>query len=171
MMAGADYLIVAVLAVSVIVGFARGFIREAIALAAWVIGVWLAWRFPEFVYPYLGGLVAETPARDWAARTIIVVAALLLGAMVGAIVSWTVRAAVVLATIDRIVGVIFGAVRGVVIVAVLVVIGQALHLDSQSWWTRSRLLPYAGVVASSLSGVARETGVGLPVADAGQRRD
>ncbi len=171
MMAGADYLIVAVLAVSVVVGFARGFIREAIALAAWIIGVWLAWKFPQLVYPWLGGAVAETPARDWAARTIIVVVALLLGAMVGAIVSWTVRAAVVLATVDRIVGVIFGAVRGVLIVAVLVLVGQALHLDSERWWRRSTLLPYAGLVAASLAGLGQETGIGPPVADARQRRD
>lgn len=170
-MAGADYLIVAVLAVSVVVGFARGFIREAIALAAWIIGVWLAWKFPQLVYPWLGGAVAESPAREWAARAIIVVAALLLGAMVGALVSWTVRAAVVLATIDRVVGVIFGAVRGVLIVAVLVVVGQALQLEGEGWWKRSTLLPYAGLVATSLAGLGQETGVGSPVADARRGRD
>ena len=158
-MAGADYPIVAILIVSVLVGFARGFIREAIALAAWVIGVWVAWKFPQLLFPYLGGALAEYPAKLWAARTLIVVTALLLGALVGAVVSWTVRSAVVLATVDRIVGVLFGVVRGVLIVGVLVVVGQALRLDGEGWWKRSKLLPYAGLVAGSLEGLGRKAGI------------
>jgi membrane protein required for colicin V production len=168
-MAGADYLIVAVLIVSVLVGFARGFIREAIALAAWVVGVWVAWRFPQLLYPFLGGALAESPAREWAARTIIVVTVLLLGAFVGTVVSWTVRSAVVLASIDRFVGVIFGAVRGVLIVGVLVLAGQALRLDGESWWRRSKLLPYAGLVADSLEHLGHRAGTEARAA--GRRRD
>ncbi len=87
------------------------------------------------------------------------VTALLLGALVGAVVSWTVRSAVVLATVDRIVGVLFGVVRGVLIVGVLVVVGQALRLDGEGWWKRSKLLPYAGLVAGSLEGLGRKAGI------------
>jgi uncharacterized membrane protein required for colicin V production len=45
-MDGADHLFAIILLVSGTVGFFRGFIREAIALAAWLIGLWLAWHSP-----------------------------------------------------------------------------------------------------------------------------
>lgn len=154
-MSGADYLLVAVLLVSVVAGAIRGFIREAIALGAWVLGVWLAWKFPQWAYPWLGGALSDPPVRDWAARVVIVTATLLAGALIGAVVSWTVRAAVVLGPIDRVLGVVFGAVRGVVIVAVFVLVGQALRLDGEPWWKRSKLLPYASVAAHAVDSMGR----------------
>jgi membrane protein required for colicin V production len=154
-MAGADYLILAVLLVSIVAGGVRGFVREAIALAAWILGIWLAWKFPQWAYPWLGGALAEQPFRDWAARVAILTATLLVGALIGAIVSWTVRAAVVLGPIDRMLGVVFGAFRGVLIVAVFVLVGQAVRLDGEKWWERSKLLPYAGAVARAVDSLGR----------------
>jgi membrane protein required for colicin V production len=142
-MAGADYLILAVLIVSVVAGAVRGFVREAIALAAWILGIWLAWKFPHWAYPWLGGALADPPARDWAARVIIVAA------------PTSSVAAVVLGPIDRILGVLFGAVRGVLIVAVFVLAGEALKLDGEPWWRRSTLLPYAGVTARAVDRLGR----------------
>lgn len=154
-MSGADYLLLAVLVISVVAGTIRGFIREAIALGAWILGVWLAWKFPQWAYPWLGGALAEPPAREWAARVVIVAVTLLAGTLLGAIVSWTVRAATVLGPLDRALGLVFGAVRGVVIVAVFVLVGQALRLDGESWWRSSKLLPYASVAAHAVDSIGR----------------
>jgi membrane protein required for colicin V production len=44
-MNGADLLILSVLAISVLLGLVRGFVREAIGLLAWLGGLWLAWRY------------------------------------------------------------------------------------------------------------------------------
>jgi membrane protein required for colicin V production len=154
-MSGADYLLLTVLLVSTVAGAMRGFIRETIALAAWVLGVWLAWEFPQWVYPWLGGALADPPVREWAARIAIVAVTLLVGALLGAIVSRTVRSATVLGPMDRALGLLFGAARGAVVVAVLVLAGQALRLDREPWWRGSKLMPYASVAASAVDSIGR----------------
>ena len=44
-MDGADHIFAIILLVSGAVGYFRGFIRESIALVAWLLGLWLAWHF------------------------------------------------------------------------------------------------------------------------------
>ncbi len=36
----------------------RGFLREAVALGAWVIALFLAWHFSDLIAPHLGGLMS-----------------------------------------------------------------------------------------------------------------
>ena len=61
------------------VGFSRGFIRESVALVAWLLGLWLAWHYAYLVNPWLGGALAEPGVREWTGRAIILVLVLLLG--------------------------------------------------------------------------------------------
>jgi membrane protein required for colicin V production len=60
-MNGADYLILGVLAVSLLLGMYRGFVRESIGLLAWLGGLWLAWRYASLVEPFLGGALSPGP--------------------------------------------------------------------------------------------------------------
>ena len=78
-MNSADYLIIAAILISAAIGAARGFLREAISLGAWVVALFVAWHFSDLVEPHLGGLLAGSAVRPWAARVIIVVLLLLLG--------------------------------------------------------------------------------------------
>ena len=80
-MNGADYIILGVLLVSMLLGMYRGFVRESIGLLAWLGGLWLAWRYAPLVEPLLGGAVGEPPVRTWTARALIVAATVLLGYM------------------------------------------------------------------------------------------
>ena len=75
-----DYLVIAAIVISALVGVMRGFLREAIALVTWIIALFLAWHFSTLVAPHLGGLLADAEVRAWAARVIIVLLVLLLGA-------------------------------------------------------------------------------------------
>src|SRR2546429_5329610 len=90
----ADYLVIAAVVASAIVGAVRGFLREAVALAAWVIALFLAWHFADLIAPHLGGLMSDSGVRPWAARVIIVLLVLLLGAGVGAALRHFVRPAI-----------------------------------------------------------------------------
>src|SRR5256885_12273901 len=74
----ADYLVIAAIVASAIVGAVRGFLREAVALAAWVFALFLAWHFADLIAPHLGGLMSDSGVRPWAARVIIVLLVLLL---------------------------------------------------------------------------------------------
>ena len=149
-MQGADYVIVAVVGISVVLGAFRGFVREAVSLLAWLVGIWLAWRHSEFLYPYLGGLI-ETPTQQaWAARAIVLLLVLLAGALVGTILAWITHTAAGL-------GVLFGLTRAAVVIGLAVILGQTLKLDDETWWQRAQLMPYAEYVADWLKGYAGES--------------
>jgi len=159
-MNGADYLILGVLLVSMLLGVFRGFVREAIGVLAWVGGLWLAWRYAPSIEPYMGGVLEEPPASTWAARIIILTAVLLVGWLLSGILSYFLRHSGLSIMVDRLLGLFFGFVRGGVVVAVLVLLGQFLELDRVEWWGESRLLPYASEVASWLQTFA-ETGMDI----------
>lgn len=146
-----DYAIIAILAVSAVVGIVRGFLREAIALATWIAALIVAWRYSAVLEPYLGGLLSEPTVRLWTSRAILLVAVLLVGAGIGALAVHLVRTSLFSGT-DKFLGFLFGLLRGLVIFAVLVIFCQTLRLDGERWWRRSTLLPYgediAGVVRS-----------------------
>lgn len=145
----ADYLVIATVVLSAIVGAVRGFLREAIALAAWIVALFVAWHFSDLIEPHLGGLLAGSYVRPWAARVIIVALILLFGAGLGALMGHYVRLSI-FGGIDRFLGLLFGAARGVVLLAVFVILGQLLKLDGEAWWRHSMLLPYGESVANGL---------------------
>jgi membrane protein required for colicin V production len=145
----ADYVVIAAVVLSAIVGALRGFLREAIALAAWLVALFVAWHFSDVIEPHLGGLLAPSYVRPWAARVIIVALILLVGAGLGAIIGHYVRLSI-FSGIDRFLGFLFGAVRGLVLIGVFVILGQLLKLDGEMWWRHSMLLPYGHSVANGL---------------------
>ena len=145
----ADYVVIAAVALSAIVGTLRGFLREAIALAAWLVALFVAWHFSDMIEPHLGGLLAAGNVRPWAARVIIVALILLLGAGIGAIMGHYVRLSI-FSGLDRFLGFLFGAARGLVLIGVFVILGQLLRLDGEVWWRHSMLLPYGHSVANGL---------------------
>ena len=156
-MLGADYLIVAVVGVSVIVGAVRGFVREAVALLSWLVAIWVAWRFSGFLHPYLGGLLVTPEQKAWVARGIVLLAVLLLGALIGALLSWVTHTAAGLGAVDRLFGFVFGLTRGAVLVGFAAMLGLSLRLEHQSWWQESKLAPYAVQIASWLEGFVGES--------------
>lgn len=155
-MQSADLLIVAIVAISVAVGIVRGFIREIVALATWLVAIWIAWHFSGFLHPYLGGVLETPEQKAWVARGIVLVLVLLAGALVGAILSWVTTTAAGLSMIDRVLGILFGLTRGLVIVGFLALLGGTLKLDRESWWRHSTLMPYAETIGGWLGHYAGE---------------
>ena len=148
-MNAADYVVIAGIALSAMWGALRGFLREAIALATWLVALFVAWHFSHFLEPHLGGLLAGPAVRPWAARIIIVALILLIGMIIGTIVGHFVRRSMFDGT-DRFLGFLFGAARGAVLLGVFVILGQLLNLDSQVWWRHSLLIPYGHSIANGL---------------------
>ncbi len=156
-MTAVDYLIIALVLLSAIVGLARGLLREAIALVTWIIALLVAWHYAPLLEPYLGGLLGSPQVRTWAARTVLLILVLLVGAGIGAITDHLVRLSIFSGT-DRFLGFVFGVLRGVVILGVLILFGEMLRLDGERWWHQSVLIPYgehvAGVVRLLVGSVA-----------------
>jgi membrane protein required for colicin V production len=141
-----DWFIIAVIALSSLLGLIRGLLRESIALVAWLLGLWLAWTFSYVVEPHLGGMLAEPQVRVWVARLIILFAVLLLGSLVGVILAYFVRHSP-FGTLDRGFGVLFGLLRGMVMIGLGVIAGQLFALDAEGWWQASGLMPAAESLA------------------------
>jgi membrane protein required for colicin V production len=144
-----DYVVIAAIVLSAVVGAARGFLREAIAVAAWVIGLLIAWHFSDLLAPHLGGLMSDSTVRPWAARIIIVVLVLLFGAALGAVLGHFVRLSI-FSGMDRLLGFFFGLLRGFVLLGVFVILGQLLRLEGEHWWRGSLLMPYGESMANGL---------------------
>ncbi len=147
-----DYLVIAAVIISAVVGSIRGFLREAIALVTWVVALFVAWHFSDAIAPHLGGLLAGSPVATWAARVIIVALLLLLGAGIGVTLAHFVRLSI-FSGMDRFLGFVFGLFRGIVMLGVFVILAQVLRLDGERWWRQSVLMPYGEAVANGLRAV------------------
>jgi len=156
-MNGADYLILGVLAFSMLLGLFRGFVREAIALLAWLGGLWFAWRYAPLLEPLFRGAL-EPPASTWAARAVIVISVLIVGWLLAAILSYFLRHSALSVMVDRLLGLFFGVVRGAVVIAAVVLLAQFAQLEQTKWWKGSTLLPYAAECAGWIQTFA-ETGM------------
>lgn len=157
-MNGADYLMIVVLLFSVLLGMMRGFVTEAVAVLAWLGGLWLAWRYAPLIEPLLGGMLSQPPVSTWAARTLIVVAVVILGWIASGLMAYLVRYSGLSLTVDRLLGGLFGVLRGVVVISACVLLAQFARLDQAKWWSKSRLLPYAMESANWIQAFA-ETGM------------
>jgi membrane protein required for colicin V production len=150
-----DYLVIAAFVISAVVGAMRGFLREAVALVTWLVALFIAWHFADLIEPHLGGLLSASYVKPWAARIIIVLLILLLGAGIGALLDHFVRLSI-FSGMDRFLGFVFGLLRGLVLLGVFVILGQLLRLDGEKWWTRSMLVPYGESVANGLRALVGE---------------
>jgi membrane protein required for colicin V production len=154
-----DYLIIAAILISAIVGTMRGLLREAVALGAWIVGLFVAWHFSDLVEPHLGGLLGDSDVRPWAARIIILVLVLLVGAAIGALLAHFVRLSI-FSGMDRLLGFAFGMARGFLLLGVFVILGQLLRLSGENWWRHSLLIPYGESVANGLRSLVGEAHIG-----------
>ena len=154
-MNGTDYAIIVLLAISCIAGLLRGLLREVISLLTWVAAVWLAWQFSSVLEPHLGGALREAAVRPWAARAVIFIGVLLVGAAVGAAVNHFVRLSL-FSGLDRLQGFVFGLLRGIVVLGVLAMLCHAVRLDDETWYRGSTLTPYADQAGNVLRALVGE---------------
>jgi membrane protein required for colicin V production len=156
-MTGADVLILLILLASTILGLLRGFVREAVSLVFWLIAIWAAWKFGPLVEPHLGGMLAESKVAPWIGRVVVLLIVLGVGLVVGMLLSYF-TSSVGLGPLDRIIGLIFGLVRGTVLVGLMIIGAELLHLNHETWWNRSKLIPYGETVGDWLRAMVGERG-------------
>ncbi len=140
MLTGIDWLLLAVLGLSALLGLMRGFVVEVLALVVWVAAFWLAFVYGESVALVFGDAVASPSARLFLAYAALFVLAL----VVGGIVTWLLGRLMKssgLGGIDRLLGMVFGLVRGAALGCVLVLVLGFTAMPQDVWWQQSLLLP------------------------------
>ncbi|WEN13472.1 CvpA family protein [Rhodanobacter sp. AS-Z3] len=144
-----DYIILGVLALSVLVGLWRGLISEVMALVIWIAAFWVAWTFGPAIAPHFERAIELPSARIIVAYALCFVVVLILGALLRFVVSKLVESTGLSGT-DRLLGMVFGFVRGVLLVTLLVFLVGFTAFTRDPWWQQSVLLPQFQHVAAWL---------------------
>jgi membrane protein required for colicin V production len=153
-----DYVILGVFFLSMFMGFARGFLKEAISLATWVAAAFVASQFATPLAAKFAGAsnaaaqsafgnsaIGATAVQSLSVLSIVIsfvvlfMGTLLLGSLIGYMVT-SVATGTGLGFINRIMGAAFGGIRGFLIVVVLIFIAQLTPLAGQAFWGQSQLV-------------------------------
>ena len=140
-----DYIIIGIIAFSIIVSLLRGFVREVLSLASWVVAFIVASQF----YPSLAAYLTQIDSlyiRNGTAIGILFVLTLIVGAIVNFVIAQLVDKTGLTGT-DRVLGAAFGLLRGVLIVAaVLFFLDTFTNFEQTEWWKESKLIPHFGFI-------------------------
>lgn len=136
-----DITILVIIALSAGISLLRGFVKESISLATWILAFWIAISFSDRLERVLNGWITSPAARLAVAFAILFILTLIAGALVNYLVSQLVRKTGLSGT-DRMLGVIFGIARGIVLVAVLTLMAGIPQLSKETWWKESTLIVY-----------------------------
>jgi len=136
-----DIVILALIVLSAILSLFRGFVKEALALATWLVALWVAMSFYEPFATWLSQWITLASAQKITAFAILFVCVLLLGAVVNYLASKLVSRTGLTGT-DKMLGIVFGIARGGVIVAILVLLAGLTPFPQDAWWQDSQFLDY-----------------------------
>ena len=131
-----DYIVIAVVAASVLLGIWRGVVGEIIALVAWVLAFFAARWWGNEVADSLLQAISDPALRLVAAWVLIFIVVLMLMALLRLAIRGLLKA-LGLSPTDRLLGMIFGVARGLVIVLALVVVGSMTMAAQQKWWVEA----------------------------------
>jgi len=137
-MTGFDYVVIGIVAVSLLFGLWRGVIGEVISLVAWGVGIFAAIEFGASVGHAVFAGLSDPALRTLAGCVVIFVGVLVSMALLNMVVRSMVKA-LGLSVSDRILGMIFGLARGVLVCMVLVGLGGMTSAPTQSWWKNAML--------------------------------
>lgn len=143
----ADYIILGIIAISLLVGAIRGFIKEAFSLAVWVAAFLVAFQYSGAVALQLESHIELPSARTSLAFAGLFIAVLLVGGLLTFLIGKMVEKTGLSGT-DRLLGGVFGGVRGLIMVLALILVAGLTPVPKDPWWQQSRsiqsLMPLAG---------------------------
>ncbi len=128
-----DWLLLAVLLLSLLIGVVRGFVFECLSLAGWVVAWFAAQWFAPVAATYLPVGTPGTALNMGAAFALCFVAALVVWSLLARLIRLLIQATP-LSLIDRLLGAAFGLLRGgVLLLALATVVMLTPASQSQGW--------------------------------------
>ena len=148
-----DYAILAVIAISVLVGALRGFIKEVFSLLVWSAAFLIAYYFAGDVADLMEDAVTLPSARTAMGFVGLFVAVLLVGGLMNYLLGRLVESTGLTGT-DRLLGGVFGAARGLVLIIAVLLVTGFTPIPADPWWKQSltiqRMMPLVGWAAGHL---------------------
>lgn len=148
-MATLDWVVLAVLLVSVLLGVLRGLVYEVLSVLSWLAAFLVAqWLAPDVATMLPMGDTPE-PIRYAGGFLVVFIAVVFAGGLLAWLTKKLIEA-VGLRPIDRTLGAAFGLARGIVLVLAMAVVIHVTPLKNGVWWTESRT---ADVATAALRGL------------------
>ena len=144
-----DFVVIGIIGLSTVFAFARGFVRVVVSLLAWVVALVAAFQYADVLAAWMPALGNAPRARYIVAFVLLVAIVVLIGALLGWLLSRLVRA-VGLGFVDRALGAVLGVARGLLIVVIGVLIAGLTTLPQQDWWRGAMFAPALVDAALSL---------------------
>ena len=146
-MSWVDLIIVVIIIISALISLVRGFVKESLSLASWILAGFIALRYftplADLLEPYI-----ESPTiRTATGFAILFVSSLIVGAIINYMASQAVTKTGLTGT-DKSLGVVFGVARGLLIVTLLVLLAGLTPMPSEPWWNDSAMIEFFSDMAN-----------------------
>lgn len=139
-----DAVILVILLISAIFGFARGFVKEVLSISGWVGATFLALYLFPILKPYARMYIENLLIADILTGVGIFIGSLVILSFLTHFISEKVKASA-LGALDRSLGIFFGIARAVIVVGIawLVLVQFIPPQDRPGWITAAKMLPIA----------------------------
>jgi membrane protein required for colicin V production len=128
-----DWILLAVLGLSFLLGIWRGIVQEVLSLVGWVAAFYVSQMYAPMAAAWLP-MEGSSQMLRYAAGFVVVFVAVLVGTVLVSALIKKLISAVGLGPLDRLLGSLFGLMRGVVILlAVTVFVGMTPMRDTEAW--------------------------------------
>lgn len=137
-----DYIIITIIAISTVISLLRGFVRESLALAGWILAVWVSILYMHQMAILLDPYLSLPPSiLSLVSFSLLFVLTLIISALVSNLITTLVDKTGLSGT-DRAIGMLFGIARGIIIVGILVLLAGFTMVPQDPWWKESLLIPH-----------------------------
>ena len=135
-----DWIFLAVLAFSMLVGAWRGLVYEVLSVLGWAVSFYAAQYFAPTVASWLPLQSSSETVRYAAAFVLVFVAAVFASGLLAFLLKKLVES-IGLRPVDRTMGAAFGLVRGVILLLAAAVVINMTALEKSVWWQESNGAP------------------------------
>ena len=147
-----DLIVVGVIAASALLAFFRGFVREVLAIGAWVGAIAVAYYFNIPTRGFFRGLISASWVADIVGPIVLFITALIVFSLITGFLTSHIRNSQ-LSAVDRALGLGFGAARGALVVC-LAYIGLNYFIAPENrppWIAQAKTLPLLDAGAQELA--------------------
>lgn len=137
-----DYVVLFVLAASVVISMLRGLVKEILSVLGWIAAFVLANAYGAAFAPMLPSMIPGEALRLMVAFLVLFIGVRILAGLLALAIDAAVKASG-LSLADRGLGGLFGLARGIVIVLAGVMLAGMTDLPKQAFWKDALLSPVA----------------------------
>ena len=150
-----DWVFLAVLGFSMLLGAWRGLVYEVLSVAGWAVSFFAAQYFAPVVAGWLPLQSSSETVRYAAAFVLVFVAAVFMTGLLASLLK-KLTEAIGLRPVDRTMGAAFGLVRGVILLMAVAVVINMTALEKSVWWQESKGAPILNAALNGLKPVLPE---------------